>query len=110
MNDLNKFCKDYGWCFLSADHYPSISDNKSLVVFLLPKWSQSDLQIVASIAQKIIEKRIRVEVFDIDEIKTQDKLKEMFPGLLNVTQTPVLIEYSQGEICFSAQGKSVSDY
>ena len=69
MNDLNEFCKDYGWCFLSADHYPSISDNKSLVVFLLPKWSQSDLQIVASIAQKIIEKRIRVEVFDIDEIK-----------------------------------------
>ena len=110
MNDLKAFCENLSWSFLSDTDVPSTTTTPVLIILLLPKWSDLDLEIVSSLIPMIEISKIPVEVFDIDIFMTQDKLRTMFPGIPVVTQTPVLIQYVEGKMKTFLQGEEVKNW
>ena len=110
MNNLEEFCRNFGWTFLSDSDVPSILTTPVLIILLMAKWSDLDLEIVSSLIPKIEISKIPVEVFDIDIFLTQDRLKGIFPGIPIVNQTPVLIQYIEGKMQIFLQGEEVKSW
>ncbi len=106
---IQEYCNNHGWQYTSANKRPKLPSDSQAVVLLLPPWSKKDFMILDDIAGVIKRNKIKTLAYDIDEIKTQEKMQHLFPKSQTVIQTPVAIHYLRGEINRLMQGAEIAD-
>ena len=77
-----------------------------LIVVGVAFWSRPDLSALKRLAEKLTGKNVTVFVFDIDEFGYTDGIKAFLPGAPLPIQTPVIVEYVNGEVTRFAEGNA----
>ena len=73
-----------------------------LVIGAAP-WSDPDLAALEGLALIALSGRLRISVFDIDDIPFPE-MKAMLPGIRLFLRTPVVLQYRDGELTYFGQG------
>lgn len=108
--EIQELCKKHGWQARSATSSPNIGSHSRVVVVLIPGWSRPDLQIAAKVAVKLEQQDVLVEVYDIDELRTQERIRDILPAAPEVFQTPVLAFFRNGAMEDFVQGEDVLEW
>jgi len=107
MSDLKKFANKNDWSYVSKGDFAGLNNKINVIIVLLPKWSNKDIQLINSIKYKLNELADVIYVFDIDDFNLQDELDNYFPGLTSIIQTPAIAFYKKGVLINIVQGEEI---
>ncbi len=108
-NEMADFCEKHGWKFLHPDDLASDKET-SKIVCLLAGGNKSCMDKLSSLSAQLRSFGEPVEVYDLNEILTETKLKELFPGIPSVYQTPAVLHYKNKNLISFIQGPEVVNW
>jgi hypothetical protein len=93
--------KSAGFQLLSNDS-SFVPGKHDLVIGAAP-WSDPDLAALEGLVVHARPGNVRISVFDIDDINWS-AMVSLFPRIRRFTQTPVVLQYRNGELIYFGQG------
>ncbi len=110
MNVIQKLAANNNWNFTTMKDFDRSKISDNTIIILLPTWSQKDIRIINSMKERINEIGETVYLFDIDEFTSDYKIQQLFPGIIDIFQTPVIGLFQNGLISRSIQGEDVMNF
>ena len=85
--------------------------SRHFVVGISP-WSLPDLETLDLVAEirGVRDREIRVSLFTLDDCRTYDDLQGFAPGIHPIAQSPILVEYDEGQIVRALEGREVANW
>lgn len=98
MSKIQRFAEKYSLMFSSRRNFKQLPASFDGIIILLPEWSPKDFEVIRLFITKRSMNECPIILFDIDEFKYYDEVVKLFPGCPVFNQTPVVIEYKNGEL------------
>jgi len=101
---LPEAVRSAGWHFLDATSvFEPGAEPRELVVGVAA-WNTAELRALSALAQWPGRDAFAIQVFDIDDCRNANDIERVLPGVDPPMQTPVVAEYSDGQLTRCAEG------
>jgi len=106
---LPEAVRSAGWRFIdpTSAFVPGVKP-RELVIGIVP-WNPAELRALSALAKWSDISSFAVQVFDIDDCRSAKDIERVIPRVDPPLQTPVVAEYSGGQLIRHAEGAAALD-
>jgi hypothetical protein len=102
---IRQLCRRHGWTFLELPRSGSSSDDRLIVGVAM--WSDYDVQFLEVLQRSSSSIGAALEVFDMDDVRTEEDLQQFIPGGHLPLRTPVVAVIRRGGLTEQLEGDVV---